>query len=138
MQQVLSRGPGQPNTWVPPPSQQNPDRQGQACEHCCLHRAQGFQPVALALRKDVPAFEERTRSATGGRVTHTLDMARHLSFGVHPTAFVLALPRPEPIAAAEAGSLPQVRRMLGVILWAMQALPVMCTEADALLFLGYP
>ena len=73
---------------------------------------QGFQPVVLALRKDVPSFEERTRSATGGRVAHTLDMARHISFGVHPTTFTIALPRPEPIAAMEADSLPQVRRSL--------------------------
>jgi hypothetical protein len=73
---------------------------------------QGYMPAVLALRSDVPAYDERFRGpGSHGRAAQTADMARHLSFGVHPAAFVLALPLPGPqsLATAEATVVAQVR-----------------------------
>lgn len=75
---------------------------------------QDYMPAVLALRNDVPAFDERFRGpGSRARAAQTADMARHLSFGVHPAAFVLSLPLPTPgaLAAAEATAVAQVRTM---------------------------
>ena len=70
---------------------------------------QCVRPALLMLRADVPVYDERMRSGAGGRAAQAMDAARHLNFAVHPTAFVIALPRPGLLAAAEAAQLPQVR-----------------------------
>ena len=76
--------------------------------------SQGYMPAVLALRNDVPAFDERFRGpGNHARIAQAADMARHLSLGVHPAAFVLALPLPGPraLAAAEAATVAQVEAL---------------------------
>ncbi|CAL8466140.1 g5676 [Coccomyxa elongata] len=66
---------------------------------------EGYEPVVLMLRKDVPWFDERFRGSDGGRVAQAADMARHLSFAVHRFAFAVRVPSPVPeqaLSAAEA------------------------------------
>ncbi|BDA51007.1 probable LARGE xylosyl- and glucuronyltransferase 2 [Coccomyxa sp. Obi] len=66
---------------------------------------EGYEPVVLMLRKDVPWFDERFRGSDGGRVAQAADMARHLSFAMHRSAFAVRVPCSVPeqaISAAEA------------------------------------
>ena len=66
---------------------------------------QGYEPVALMLRKDVPWFDERFRGPDGGRVAQAADSARHLSFAVHRSGFAVRVPSAVPeqaVSAAEA------------------------------------
>jgi hypothetical protein len=65
---------------------------------------QGYEPVMLMLRKDVPWFDERFRGPHGGRTAHALHTSRHMEFSVHPSYFVLQLPQVEASIASEANA----------------------------------
>lgn len=102
----------------------------------CTNPWQGYQPTLLALRADVPAFDERFRGNTPyARGAQAADSARHLSVAVHPGAFVLSLPagKPRCALAAEAAAAKQVR-MNGLVIcispWLATALRA-CMEVSS-------
>ena len=57
---------------------------------------QGFEPVMLALAKDVTWYDERFRGPFGARTAQALDMAQHLTYEVNPLDFVVHIPFAEP------------------------------------------
>ena len=66
------------------------------------------------LQKDVPWFDERFRGSDGGRVAQAADMARHLSFAVHRSAFAVRVPcfMPEQALSAAEAIYDQVMKLL--------------------------
>lgn len=56
---------------------------------------QGYEPVMLASRKDVPWFDERFRGTAGGKTAHAFHTYQHMSFCVDPSHFVVQMPHTE-------------------------------------------
>ena len=57
---------------------------------------QGFEPVMLALAKDVTWYDERFRGPFGARTAQALDMSQHLTYEVNPLDFAVHIPFAEP------------------------------------------
>ena len=50
---------------------------------------QGYEPYMLALRKDMPQYDERLRGSHGARAIQALQASMLLSFAIVPKAFLM-------------------------------------------------
>ena len=78
---------------------------------------QGFEPVMLALAKDVTWYDERFRGPFGARTAQALDMSQHLTFEVNPLDFVVHIPfvEPEHVRTSADAVYDQVRACSGTL-----------------------
>lgn len=98
---------------------------------------QGFEPVMLALAKDVTWYDERFRGPFGARTAQALDMSQHLTFEVNPLDFVVHIPflEPEHVRAAADAVYDQVSACSGALgspaglltIWLMHLRPAPCS-----------